>query len=808
MRIFVASWFFPPSTSSEGNVTYKLLRNSRHEYVVCSSSSELWSYKKRSELQADNIVVYPIDTDSFDEWIDEGSELFNSLHAQQPFDAIMTRSMPPESILLAERILESNPGIPWIASLADAIAKSPYDYFNFIENDKYLKEREKKDFRVALENDYEGWRGHPNDNIRRLVKLREIEDFAINKADVLIFPCDTLRNFILGTRKRTNAYTIPHSYDLALFSHDEMFTSKDKVILTFLGHSDYNRSLNMLVEALSLIGETNAQVLNKLRIRIVGNTVEEFRVMVYNKFLHEVIRIESSVDYLESLKIMQESDWLIHVDAYFSDLEKTGGSIFFAAKLADYMGTDKPILALTGRGSPSDIIVKEAGGVSVKQDDLVGLSQVLSDIAISKCGVVVDRAFRDNFDAKSVSDQFDQLIEARLSGNPNPVIRRDHWPTPDKQYFDYQKLLTVCVPAFNVEAFLDRCLFSLVACECANLLDVIVVNDGSTDATLSVAQSFQEQYPSIIRIVNKTNGGHGSTINEALKLAKGIYFRVVDGDDWVDSNNLDKTLMKVLESGLDADLVSSNYHQVNSSSGDLIQWKKQSKREDYKAYDFSQADFGMEYFTMASAMVKTQLLRKADFKLQEHTYYVDVEYILFPIPYIKSVAFTPEYIYRYYVGNLDQSINHEQFVKRYDHHDRVIKRMVKFYEEKRPDLSVGQEQYIKSLMVKHFLRSQFEISAVLDPDYVRGSQRAKEFNSFLKENSKILYKALRKRYSSIRRMQRSGFSVGSIKRTRWIAREPFRLRVANKLRQVQYSSIGKKLASNSLARKIYNKLKA
>ena len=115
MRVFVASWFFPPSTSSEGIVAYKLLKNSTHEYEVCSAVSDQWGYNKQ----------FLVETDSINEWVEEAIFIFEREHERKPYDAIMTRSMPPESIDVAKAIKEKHPDLPWIASLGDPISRVP-----------------------------------------------------------------------------------------------------------------------------------------------------------------------------------------------------------------------------------------------------------------------------------------------------------------------------------------------------------------------------------------------------------------------------------------------------------------------------------------------------------------------------------------------------------------------------------------------------------------------------------------------------------------------------------------------------------
>ncbi|MDR3314855.1 MAG: glycosyltransferase, partial [Coriobacteriales bacterium] len=635
MRIFVASWFFPPMTSSEGIVSYKLLRNSRHQFDVCSSTSGQWSYKQELPLQADNIEVFPVQTDDFETWLDAAYALFTRLHAEEPYDALMTRSMPPESIELAKRVLRSYPELPWIASLADPLAKSPYEIEGRILEASNLSESEKRDFPCALRVGCEGWKDHPVENIRIMVQQKEIEDFAINNATALIFPCDTLKSYVLGTRKRKNAFTVAHSYDRELFAASRGVATEtpqaaakapqvaaaeapqaataaveDLITLTFTGHTDARRSLDPLVEALELLRKTDEKACERLRFRFIGNILEDTRILIYNYFLNDYISIEPSVDYLTSLTLMQESDWLIHVDTHFDFLEKTGGSIFFAGKLADYMGTDKPILALTGTHSPADGIVRRAGGACFAACDISGLAQALSDIASGALAPKIDRGYRNGFDAVNVAREHDRLLEGLLNAADTPFTR-EFWPEVPNLGSAQAKFLSICIPAYKVESYLDRCLFSLLSSRVADLLEVLVINDGSPDNSRAIALAYQEHYPTIVRLIDKENGGHGSTINTALEHATGTYFRIIDGDDWVDSINLTTMLEKLQETEPEADLVSTNYHQVYSDDGHTVPWMKVGNWEDYVALDFAEQGFEQEYFTMASTMIKTALLQQA-----------------------------------------------------------------------------------------------------------------------------------------------------------------------------------------------------
>ena len=120
MKIFVSSWFYPPVTTSEAIVTYKLLSNSQNEYYLCSASSSQWTYNKVTDLKSDNVEQYIIDTDNFDEYIDKTVEKYIELSKDIKFDAIMTRTMPPEPQEVGLRIKKIDKDIPWIVSRSNS----------------------------------------------------------------------------------------------------------------------------------------------------------------------------------------------------------------------------------------------------------------------------------------------------------------------------------------------------------------------------------------------------------------------------------------------------------------------------------------------------------------------------------------------------------------------------------------------------------------------------------------------------------------------------------------------------------------
>ncbi|MDO4841461.1 MAG: glycosyltransferase [Phoenicibacter congonensis] len=802
MKIFVASWFFPPATSSEGIVTFKLLSHSKHTYDVCSADSDLWSYGHKLNLTAENINVFPIKTNDIDEWIDGCVKLFLERNKTENYDAIMTRSMPPESIEVAKKIKEAAPDAKWIASIADPIAKSPYDIKALILDNKNITERDKADFQVALYAGCDGWSEHPSAEIQQMCKSKEVEDYAIHNADALIFPLDTLKNYVLAGRRRKNAFSVPHSFDKEFYPTPASVEKQDGVTeLTFLGHSDGLRSLEPLVRAMKVLRDKDEEAIKHLKLRFIGNVPDEVRTLIYNYYLFDNIAVEDSVDYLTSLKIMQETDWLIHIDAAFGFLEQPGDTVFFAGKIADYFGTDKPILAITGDYSPAYSMIKDAGGTCCESKEINELSEILRKIADGSLKPEINRSYRDKFASAEVAKAYDAKLENAV--HPTSEFSRTAWPEV-KGEDAKSKFLSICVPSYNVEQYLDRCLLSLVSSDVANKLEVIVVNDGSHDNTINIAKAYQEHYPSIIKIVDKENGGHGSTINAALEVATGTYFRVIDGDDWVDSRNLSEMITNLEKMDRPADLVSTNYHQVYVNDGHTVAWTKIGSLENYKEYSFKKTDFSQEYFTMASSMFKTEILKKAKFKLQEHTFYVDVEYILFPIPFVNTVVFTPEYVYKYAVGNADQSINRDVFVKRYDHHDRVIRRMVKYFHDHKRKMNANQVGYMKTRIVYNLLNSHFTLSLLWDANKEEGLERAKDFDKFLGKTDKEIYEAIGNEYPLIHDMRESDYAESAFGVVGSLYDSISALQQKEKIHEIGSKGIMKIVPRNRITRKIAN----
>ncbi len=241
-----------------------------------------------------------------------------------------------------------------------------------------------------------------------------------------------------------------------------------------------------------------------------------------------------------------------------------------------------------------------------------------------------------------------------------------------------EKILSVIIPSYNVEKYLYETIPTFLHKDVLDDIEVLIVNDGSKDKTSEIGKEFQEKYPATVRIIDKENGGHGSTINKGIEEAVGKYFKVVDGDDWVDTDEFVKYVNGLKE--LDVDVVMTPFNRVNEVTR-AIELKTFTDVEYNKEYKFDEiiCKLGDKY-QMHSATFKTEILKKIP-KISEHCFYVDVEFICYPIIHLESMEFLPYTIYQYRVGNNEQSVSVKSKQKNRAMHERVIFNIIKYLKE-------------------------------------------------------------------------------------------------------------------------------
>lgn len=239
------------------------------------------------------------------------------------------------------------------------------------------------------------------------------------------------------------------------------------------------------------------------------------------------------------------------------------------------------------------------------------------------------------------------------------------------------KILTITVPSYHTEKYMDECLPTLLDKRINDSLEILIINDGSTDGTLAKALAYEKLYPQTIRVIDKENGGHGSTINKGIELATGKYFKVVDGDDWVNTDQLVK-LVDVLNT-VEADIVVSPYEDHNMDT-DTIEKQDYINQTHGEIISYDELLGRSNRLPMMHATTfKTAILKENNIVIDEKMFYVDMEYITFPMPYLRTAVYLDFPVYCYRMGTAEQSVNPRNFVKNRAMHRHVTYRLVDLY---------------------------------------------------------------------------------------------------------------------------------
>ena len=306
------------------------------------------------------------------------------------------------------------------------------------------------------------------------------------------------------------------------------------------------------------------------------------------------------------------------------------------------------------------------------------------------------------------------------------------------------KLLSISVPCYNSEKYMRKCVDSLLAG--GEDVEIIIVDDGSAmDRTAEIADEYAANYPTIVRVVHQSNGGHGAAVNTGIERATGMFFKVVDSDDWVKKEAYMQVLDTLRElSGQALDMLICNYvyekegekrkkvihYRHTLPAGKMFQWED--------CHHFQKG----HYILMHSVIFRTRLLKECGLKLPEHTFYVDNLYVFKPLPYVQNLYYLDVNFYRYYLGRADQSVNEDVMISRIDQQLLVNKMMVDYLAEKRAEL-------VKNKRLYQYMRNYLEIiTTVSSVMLIRSGTgenltKKKELWKYIKNKDKKIYLYLR-----------------------------------------------------------------
>jgi glycosyltransferase involved in cell wall biosynthesis len=305
------------------------------------------------------------------------------------------------------------------------------------------------------------------------------------------------------------------------------------------------------------------------------------------------------------------------------------------------------------------------------------------------------------------------------------------------------KLLSIGIPSYNSEGFMRKCIESLLPG--GEEVEIIIVNDGSKDGTAAIADEYAEKYPTIVKAVHQENGGHGEAVNAGLRNATGLYYKVVDSDDWVNEEAylaILKKLAELVKSGEMVDMFISNYvyEKEGKKRKKVMQYRTAFPTDQVFTWDDVKFLHVGQYILMHSVIYRTQMLKDCGLELPKHTFYVDNVYVYHPLPYVKKMYYMDVNFYRYYIGREGQSVQEQIMIGRIDQQIRVNKILI-------DDCDVWK---IKNKKLRNYMLSYLEIMmAVSSILAIKSKQpenlaKKKELWQYLKAKDVRSYKKIRR----------------------------------------------------------------
>ncbi len=307
------------------------------------------------------------------------------------------------------------------------------------------------------------------------------------------------------------------------------------------------------------------------------------------------------------------------------------------------------------------------------------------------------------------------------------------------------KILSIIIPSYNMEAYLPKCVGSLIIHdkELFGKLDVIIVNDGSKDRTSEIAHGFEAEYPGVFRVIDKKNGHYGSCINAALPVAKGIFVKVLDADDWYVTEAFGEYLAFVNQQcamgGNVPDLILSDWEEGDESGGN-------ANRMSFSYLNFPNstvADIQFRNghrFEMFAVAYRTDNLRSIGYSQPEGITHTDKIWINLPMATVRRFAVFDKVVYHYYVSRPGNTYNAVEYYRTYHIQMEMLKRMIEQYNGIKGDLDATTDSFFRNHLRYRAGRAYTVYLVERSPLLQAGA--LKDLDDFLRENARWLYDEL------------------------------------------------------------------
>lgn len=304
------------------------------------------------------------------------------------------------------------------------------------------------------------------------------------------------------------------------------------------------------------------------------------------------------------------------------------------------------------------------------------------------------------------------------------------------------KLLTAAIPCYNSAEYMCHAIETLLSG--GEDMEIIIVNDGSKDDTARIADEYAAKYPSIIKAIHQENGGHGEAVNAGIRNATGLYYKVVDSDDWINEEALQEVLVvlrQMIETSTNLDLLVANfvYEKVGQKHKKVMNYRSALPQGKVFGWDDIKFFKTSQYILMHSVIYRTNLLKDCRLELPKHTFYVDNLFVYQPLPMVKTMYYLDVNLYRYFIGREDQSVNETIMISRIDQQIRVTKLMI----DSKNVMQIRNKK-LKNYMIK-YLSIMMTVSSVLliKSETEENLIKKQQLWEYLKQENPRLYKKIR-----------------------------------------------------------------
>lgn len=306
-----------------------------------------------------------------------------------------------------------------------------------------------------------------------------------------------------------------------------------------------------------------------------------------------------------------------------------------------------------------------------------------------------------------------------------------------------KKILSFAVPCYNSEAYMRKCIDSLLPG--GEDVEILIVNDGSKDGTAAIADEYEAKYPTICRAIHQENAGHGGACNAGLRHATGMYFKVVDSDDWFDEESyliVLERLKRFRQERQRVDLFIANYvyEHVADGTSHTVSYTNVLPEERIFRWDDVRRFRPDQNLLMHSVIYRTKVLRESGLTLPEHTFYVDNLFVYVPLPYVKTLYYLDVDLYRYFIGRQDQSVNEQVMIGRIDQQIRVNKLMIDAYSLPADVKSKRLSCYMLSYLAMICLVTSIMLMISGTPENL---EKRRELWAYFKETDPVMYRKVR-----------------------------------------------------------------